>query len=258
MNAAYNIFDIFKKFKPQNSTLVESQEHELIEKAKTVDKYLSADGSFIFVWSMLKEEFVYVGEGVTSMLGYSPSDYVNENGMSFTLSNMHEDHAKGYLSLYKTMQEFFIKNEISADADYLSSYNMLYKGLDGNYIQFLQTNNSVIVDEAGMPLLSLSIARDITHLKKSVSMDLIIASPNNQKRWSYNSNLNIMEEVSTLTKQEKKILNLLQTGLDTKDVANLCNSSTHTINTHRKNILEKTNCVNTTAAITYCKLVGLL
>ncbi len=253
-----NLFAFFDKYKSTATTVTEEEEKEIVNQAKVVEQYISADDTFIIVWNRLKNEFVYVSDSVTKMVGYHPSDYMSENGMMFTMSKFHPTHQEPFVSIYEKIWEFYISKNIQGDSDYLSSHNFLYQKSDGSYIQFLQTTNGIRNDKDGMPLISLSVARNVSHLKKNNSMDLAICSPRDKNFWSYNFDLKKMEVVSTLTKQEIKILNLLHTGIESKEVAEICNTSIHTINTHKKNILLKTNCLNTTAAITYCKFVGLL
>jgi DNA-binding CsgD family transcriptional regulator len=53
-------------------------------------------------------------------------------------------------------------------------------------------------------------------------------------------------------------LSYLEKGKSSKEMANESFTSPHTIDTHRRNLLKKTNCLNTTGLVTYAKLVGLL
>jgi len=65
-------------------------------------------------------------------------------------------------------------------------------------------------------------------------------------------------KVQSLSRQEKKILSLLAEGKSSKEIANELSVSPHTVDTHRRHLLGKTNCIDTTGMITYARLVGLL
>jgi DNA-binding CsgD family transcriptional regulator len=67
----------------------------------------------------------------------------------------------------------------------------------------------------------------------------------------------IKKEVSPLTKREKQILNLLATGLISKQIADKLYISTNTVNTHRQRIIEKLNVANTAEAVKYSSRIGL-
>ncbi|MCR6642553.1 MAG: LuxR C-terminal-related transcriptional regulator [Sporocytophaga sp.] len=47
-----------------------------------------------------------------------------------------------------------------------------------------------------------------------------------------------------LSKREKEVFTLLAQGKTSKQIANELNISTHTVNNHRKNMLQKTNTAN--------------
>ena len=60
------------------------------------------------------------------------------------------------------------------------------------------------------------------------------------------------------TPQETKVLQLLSDGKQTKYIAQKLSASPHTIDTHRRNMLAKTSCVDSTALVAYCRMIGLL
>lgn len=56
---------------------------------------------------------------------------------------------------------------------------------------------------------------------------------------------------SQLTIRELEVMNLLMQGLTNKEIAGRLFISYETVKSHRKNILQKTNCKNTAALISY-------
>jgi DNA-binding CsgD family transcriptional regulator len=61
-----------------------------------------------------------------------------------------------------------------------------------------------------------------------------------------------------LTKREKEILELLASGLISKQIADKLFISVNTVNTHRQRIIEKLDVTNTAEAVKYGVSVGLL
>lgn len=57
---------------------------------------------------------------------------------------------------------------------------------------------------------------------------------------------------------EPRVLHTLGEGKNTKQIAEELHLSPHTVDTHRRKLLAKTNCVDTTALVTYCRMVGLM
>lgn len=63
---------------------------------------------------------------------------------------------------------------------------------------------------------------------------------------------------SLLTGREKAILNHIQQGLASKEIAELMEISKHTVDRHRQNIIEKLQVANTTEAIFKARKLGLI
>jgi DNA-binding NarL/FixJ family response regulator len=61
-----------------------------------------------------------------------------------------------------------------------------------------------------------------------------------------------------LTKRELQILELLAEGLTNKEIADKIFLSKRTVETHRKNLIDKTHCKNSSALIKYAMCKGLL
>jgi len=70
--------------------------------------------------------------------------------------------------------------------------------------------------------------------------------------------MNSLEAVHPLSKQEKIVLHYLSQGKSSKGIAENLFISPHTADTHRRNLLERTYCINTIGLVTYARLVGLL
>ena len=63
---------------------------------------------------------------------------------------------------------------------------------------------------------------------------------------------------SPLSRREHEILQLVAEGLTTQQIAEQLFTSKRTVETHRQNMLEKTDCRNTAALISYASTHGLL
>ncbi len=68
--------------------------------------------------------------------------------------------------------------------------------------------------------------------------------------WNFNFDKQCFELVQSLSAQEKKILSYLGQGKNSKEIAKELCLSSHTIDTHRRNLLKKTNCIDTSGLIT--------
>lgn len=69
---------------------------------------------------------------------------------------------------------------------------------------------------------------------------------------------NAPQGVSPLSRREREVLQLVAEGLTTQQIADKLFTSKRTVETHRQNILEKTNSKNTAALIRYAMTQGFL
>ena len=141
------------------------------------------------------------------------------------------------------MTEFFNQLNPEKVLKYKVSYDYRIKTKEGNFKWILQQVTTIQTDENGSVIRVVGVHTDISHLK------------NNQKPSGLSllglegepSFLNIQDESNFLqhpqekfTTKEKEILKLVAQGNTTKEIAEILNKSVHTINSHRKNIFQKT------------------
>ncbi len=65
-------------------------------------------------------------------------------------------------------------------------------------------------------------------------------------------------ERKDLSKREKEVVNMLSHGLSTKEISNLLYISFYTVDTHRKNVMEKLGARNMPHAIRLAMQKGLI
>ena len=154
--------------------------------------------------------------------------------------------------------KYSVDKKVTNDDNLIVSVCFLYKKADGDYTLLLQRMLIVETDENSIPQLVLSFVQDVSHLKRKDTCDALIRLRNEYLFFRLNQENDLLEEIPPISKQEIKVLKLLKKGMNTNEIAKELFSSINTINTHRRNLIIKTNCVDTTAVITYVMLVGLL
>ena len=210
----------------------------------------------IFIFNIVTSRFVYYVDK-KNVAGYDAALYLADNGVHFNFSNFREDFLT--VSLVMQQRSFDYLNASKEEKNKIvMNLDSMYKISNGDYIHFLQQSACIESDGNGNPILFLTYIHNITYLKKEKTSNLIITALNDLEWWNFNFNNNLLEAVHPLSKQEKNVLSYLAKGKSSKEIAKELFISPHTVDTHRKNLLEKTNCINTTGMITYCKIVGLI
>jgi DNA-binding CsgD family transcriptional regulator len=207
-----------------------------------------------FLWDLAAAEIVFLCHSNGVAGENKPPALTDAVAFDSLFSGIHPDYKAVALLFYRAAIDSLIQEE--APEQSLFHFNFLYKQKTGGYAQLLQ---HIVVAEKGenrRPLLLLSFGHDITYLLKEHTANLSIASPGHFFLWCFNFDNHRLEPVSPFTAQETKVLQALSEGRHTREMAAGLYTSPHTIDTHRRNLLRKTGCVDTTALITYLKMVG--
>jgi len=106
----------------------------------------------------------------------------------------------------------------------------------------------------GSPVIFIIAKQDIHSLIKEDSPWWVEFCFNKQDRYHFHQQTRKFEKGSILSKREVEILLLIKKGLDTKTIAEKLNISTHTVDKHRKNMLERTGAKDTTMLLQICEM----
>jgi DNA-binding CsgD family transcriptional regulator len=211
----------------------------------------------ITLWDVVENRFIYATDK-RKIAWDDPSLITTEDGVDESIFRVHPDYLNSGLLMQQKGFEYLLANSSIPRNEIIISFDGCYKRSDGNYIHFIQQAVAVEADNKGHPLLILSYIFDISHLKKEKTSNLVITAPHEVLLWNYNFQKKILEPTKPLSAQEKTILSLLAQGKTSKEIADALHISSHTADTHRRNLLKKTNCLDTTALVSYGKLVGLI
>lgn len=228
-----------------------------IQMGELLDRVSVQNNAVIFLWDTCNSRYIYMSDKTKVLGDYDPGSFTSKNGTDLFFSNVHPDYLNGAILIHEACINYFIDHPNSMKDKIVLNTSYLYKKKGGGYFQFHDQIVVVETDGAGNPLILLCYGYDITHIKKQQSCDLVINSPDEVQIWSYNVDKKKLERVTSLSIQEKKILQLLSEGKPSKEIAQNLFLSSHTIDTHRRNLLKKTNCLNTTGLIMYAKMIGI-
>ncbi|MFD2515138.1 response regulator [Pontibacter locisalis] len=101
------------------------------------------------------------------------------------------------------------------------------------------------------------VAKGTSYICSNVTLDLL-RKQHADVPVQVHVNVSNQKEVKDLTKRELEILNLIAEGLTNADIAERLYTSKRTIETHRQNLLEKTQTKNTATLIRYAFQKGLI
>lgn len=108
----------------------------------------------------------------------------------------------------------------------------------------------------------ITIQTDITHLNPKLDHNFSLVSNTLPSYYSVDSGVDytLVESnfKSLFTKREKEVIKHISQGLNFNEIAHKLHVSPATINTHKRNILKKSECKNTAQLITRCFREGII
>lgn len=180
-----------------------------------------------------------MSDEVTAVLGYQP----NEMTFPFMLSLVHPEDTPYILNFENALSFFFSGLPFEKRFVYKIQYDFRMQRHDGRYVRILNQMLMVGFNTADNCIRTFGIQSDISHLKTENKPVLsFICIDNSSPSYLDIDVKQVYKPVkSFFTAREKEILLLMLNGNVSKEISDLLNISKHTVDTHRKKILDKTN-----------------
>ncbi|WNM18070.1 LuxR C-terminal-related transcriptional regulator [Flavobacterium capsici] len=210
---------------------------------------------YYFFFDLTNLQFKYLSPEIKNVLGYEAEDM----NLDFFMSIIHPDDQATFLNYENANLKFFrnlpadkiLKYKISSDYRVINS--------QGEPIRILQQIVPVQYDDNKNILLTLAVHTDISHLKKNNKSILSYIGLEGEPSYI---DVDVEEVFKTskeiFTKREKEIVGYLINGLQSEAIAQKLFISKLTVDTHRKNILAKTNTKSTIELVVKVISEGLL
>lgn len=187
-----------------------------------------------FIFDCFTNKFDYLSPSVLPILGYSGDDFT----INTLIKNIHHQDELFVFNSEKLCIEF--QNTLFYEQHFKYSYKYCFRLKDkrGNYVLVRQSYEALEVNEKGYLAKSIvklhisELPTDYTPLREVMIFDQTLGA---------NINLN---SVMKLSKREREIIELVHKGYTSVEIAEKLFVSKLTIDTHRRNILHKTNSTN--------------
>jgi len=186
--------------------------------------------SYYFIFNCLTKEILYTSDSYTEILGYNKEEY------SFVdiLGCIHPEDIDYVKVCERKIIDFISALPENEEFRFTISYSFRICTATGTYIRVKQNYQAVEVNNKGI------MTRALVH--HEILNDDENRSYNDLQIFDRRTNQFIqIENTFNLTKREFEILALIKKGLTSIEISNKLFLSKLTIDTHRKNILAKTN-----------------
>lgn len=241
-------------------------QYQASEQFHKIASLFSPGKSYYYILNFHNLELDYISPDVEKFVGISPQEVKMEDLLRVALP----EEIEVLENKEKVIKDFF-SNHLRPEE--LTSYKIMYsyqmRDHQGEPLTILHQATVLSVAENGYPQHVLSIHTDISHLRVCSTSDVSFVHLQEGKSY-YNINCEkgyFEPELAnkkqgrlceSITKREKEVIRLLAKGYNAEKIAEELHVSIHTIKTHRKNVLQKSGCTNTTQLVAKCITGGVV
>jgi DNA-binding CsgD family transcriptional regulator/PAS domain-containing protein len=210
-----------------------------------------------YIGDIRTQQYCFISNNTKAILGYAPQLFL-EKGLPFLNSITHPDDLPKTWNLVKKIWDFLIALPADKRKHYTFNHDYRLAKPDGTYIRILEQSSILQQDSNGNITHVMGICSDITHQKKHETLSASLVSQEDQICLFFTPDQEGQNPQKVLSKRELEIVKLIAEGYSSKLIADILCIGFHTVNTHRQNILRKTNTRNTGEFVQYAAGRGLI
>ena len=249
--AVYDIFDeVFESNKEFRGTIVEQH----IKKLRDLDEFLPPSCSFFILTNTTQNNYPFVSKNFIYNLGLD-IDRMNNEGVPYWFSHIHPDDIAYWVKGMKDLMIFTMTQIKSEDRPRISyTWNVRARKHDGNYVNLFEHQTPILLDSNDKPVVGighLTVTGEGAPMPIKVTAKIL--NKNNEYETLYLNTFGQRAITEGLTHRELDIVRLLALQKTSKEIAEKLFISSHTVDTHRRNIIKKLNLNSTGEIIAYAK-----
>ncbi|WP_040756342.1 LuxR C-terminal-related transcriptional regulator [Winogradskyella psychrotolerans] len=226
---------------------------EHIAKIIELDDYLPYSSTFFCVTNTQDLTFEYISKNFTACLGLDAGE-LKVLGMRYFWSRIHPEDIDAWLSALNSLMEFTldeIPEHKRKDANY--TWNFRLKNSDDVYVNIIQNTTPLVFDSDGKPIIGLAHYTVLdAHVKMDITASAKLLNSNSEYETLFFNNFSQKLLKDGISNRERDVIRLLVLSKSSKEISKVLNISSHTVDTHRRNILKKLNISSTG------ELIGML
>lgn len=228
------LLDSIFQDKANNGTSVGIEIDEIFKKSPVVN----------FIINFPAKGYDFVSENVTTVFGVSSKELIAE-GLSRSLLLFDKEHREIFSNKILVLMLEWLTNFSQSGKDVCKTkmtYHVYMLDRNGKKISTMHILKPIIKNENGIPILAIKSIIDISLHKPIIQPNMRFEYLNSKDEYEMIDSRAFHvggSEEQSLSIREQEILNLVTHGYKSKEIANKLSLSLHTVNNHRKNIVQK-------------------
>ena len=245
----YNLFfEFIKTFGPVGFKSIDRQDPLIL----ALEEMMKINNQFLLIFDQINMKIEFTSQRSLQMLGIQPQDLTPYHFKEATHPDDLKRNELGIAKLFKVSHELFVAKK----GETLVSTNFRFRNITGNYSNQLIQCYLFYNEAPYKTVYMLHISTDIDWFK-NLKSGFHYYIGNDMSNFRYPDE-ELLQKGHPFTEREFEIIKLIESGLNSDQIAKELFVSTFTINTHRRNILVKTGKAHISDVIYDLKEKGLL
>lgn len=224
---------------------------------KHIKLLAKVNNSYVYVVDNQKKKYIYMSGNLQHFFSADMNGLIQSHseGEDFLAARIHPEDWQMLRAIYIKLLEFILNQSIEKRKDFKYITEFRGKNAEGKYVRVIMQQQILELDENGNQWLTMGIA-DLSH--NTTPLDSVkIQVINFVTGETFPLSMLEKKELVEFTPREREILQLIKSGMHSKEISNKLSVSIHTVNKHRQNIMQKMNADNIIEAIEYARKLGL-
>lgn len=243
------VIKVLNKFVPKRTLLEKNP--EALAQISGFNEFTRTFPGILCILDYSTRKYVFMSANSADIIGYRPDEFY-EYGIAMSMTIFPEGQREVILTkIFPIMFECIERHSREGKAkDIRISFDSLMTHPDGKVSWFLNQLTVIETDELNRAHLVLKLITDIKDIKKdnNITFNISKKSTNGGYETIFSETFFPKAVEENLSSREVEILKLIDQGKTSKEISDLLFISTHTVKTHRKNMLKKMN-INSTSAL---------
>ncbi|SEM55422.1 regulatory protein, luxR family [bacterium A37T11] len=232
---------------------------EMLSKYAGFDIGLRYAAPVLYLLDYTRSQYMVMTDASKTVLSYHPEQFL-EAGIPFLLDIYQKDDFRTYNEHVFAANMLFLKEHRQEDHHrYVFNNTYRLRHRNGSYIPVMQCSTFITSKATGLPLYNMGVVMDISPFKQDSVIYHSIEEVNDdmdvkgtiRKKLVVKNHFYPYEEDKILSKRELHILEMMASGLSSKQIADKFYISEFTVHNHRKSMLKKTNSKNVAELIAF-------
>jgi DNA-binding CsgD family transcriptional regulator/PAS domain-containing protein len=241
----------------QDYTEIATDYDHFVQENPALVTVLNNSPCITWIIDVRRMQYLFMSSNVKAALGYEASLFTTR-GIPFVNEITHLDDLPKTWGLIKKIWDFLLALPASKRKGYKFNHDYRMAKADGSYIRVLEQSSILQQDSNGNITHVMGVCSDITHLKKNETLTASLICTEDNSCIFFTPETDGINPQDVLSKRELEIVKLIAEGYSSKLIADRLCIGFSTVNTHRQNIIRKTNTRNTGEFVQFAMGNGLI